>query len=63
MRNWAHILNGMVVNVSVWDGLTPWSTRDTVVEVPDGLGVGIGWEYDGENFIAPAVMPDPSILS
>ncbi len=53
MKNWAHIVNGVVVNISVWDGVTPWSTKDFVVEIPEGSGVTMGWLYVEEEFIDP----------
>lgn len=60
MTTWAHIVDGVVVNISVWDGVTPWSTKDTVVQIPDGAGVVIGWSYVDEQFIDPnpVVLPE-----
>lgn len=56
----AQIKNGIIINVVVVDDETkvPWLTHgfDQVVIIsqePDGPG--IGWTYDGENFIAPVV--------
>lgn len=46
----AIIENGIVVNVIV--GEAPGS-------VSCGDGVGIGWAYDGADFIAPASEPEP----
>lgn len=62
MKNMAHILDGKVVNVSKWDGLSVWSEADNTVEIPvveyfdeylnetrQRLTAGIGWDYiDGE---------------
>ena len=50
--------DGLVVNAIVWDGETEFDPGDgiTVVKIPDGIGAGPGWTYDGTNWTAP---PDP----
>jgi len=47
--------DGLVVNAIVWDGQTEYNAADglTVVAVPDGVGAGPGWTYDGSDWIAP----------
>ena len=47
--------DGLVVNAIVWDGQTEYNAADglTVVAVPDGVGAGPGWTYDGTNWVAP----------
>ena len=49
--------DGLVVNVIVWDGETEYTAPDglTVVAVPDGVGGGPDWTYDGTNWVAPPV--------
>ena len=45
----AHIVDGKVVNVSLWDGETQWTPAEEVVEIPEGVTAGIGWDHiDGE---------------
>lgn len=45
----AHILDGKIVNVSLWDGETSWTPAEEVVEIPEGVPAGIDWDYvDGE---------------
>jgi hypothetical protein len=45
----AHIVDGVVVDVSLWDGVTKWKPLDEIAEIPEGSGAGIGWDYiDGE---------------
>ena len=61
LRHYAHVKDGQVVNVSVWDGVQPYQPADGVTMVPlpfttDEDGVrrytgGIGWDWDGENFV------------
>jgi hypothetical protein len=41
----AHVVDGTVVNVSKWDGVSPWNPAETVVEIPEGVAAGIGWDY------------------
>jgi hypothetical protein len=49
LKTMAHIVDGKVVNVSVWDGVSEWAPAEEVVEIPDGTTAGIGWDYvDGE---------------
>lgn len=59
LRHYAHVVNGVVVNVSVWDGVQPYDPGENVIMVPlpyttDDDGTiryrgGIGWDYaDGE---------------
>jgi hypothetical protein len=49
LKNYAHIVDGKVVNVSVWDGVTPYEPAEELVEIPDGITAGIDWDYvDGE---------------
>ena len=49
--------DGLVVNAIVWDGQTDYTPADglTVVAVPDDVGAGPGWTYDGTNWVAPPV--------
>lgn len=56
----AHIRDGKVVNISVWDGEQEWKPDETVVLV-EGRDVGIGYAYDLEldEFTAP---PEPEAV-
>lgn len=53
----AHILNGTVVNISVWDHAPTEVERSVLapVELVDLAGrvCGLGWAYDGTNFVQP----------
>lgn len=62
VSNYAMIENGIVVNIIVWDGVTPYNPgpQYTLVLVPDGAFVTIGYLYDATNgFTAPPVT-DPA---
>lgn len=61
LKTWAHILDGKVVNVSVWDGVTPYEPAEKLVELT-GPG-GIGWDYDGKKFVDNRPVEEPEELS
>lgn len=52
--------DGLVVNAIVWDGDTGYTPADglTAVAIPNNVGGGPGWTYDGTHWTAP---PDPDI--
>ena len=51
LKNWAHIVDGKVVNVCLWDGVTLYQPEDDLVEIPDGSHAGIGWDYIDGKFV------------
>ena len=54
VKAYAHIVDKVVLNVSLWDGATEYTDTADLVEIPTGLPVGIGWRYiDGEWIEAP----------
>jgi hypothetical protein len=65
---YAHVVDGVVVNVSLWDGVTTFNPGDSVTMVPlpfvedeDGIRytAGIGWDYaDGQFTDNRPVEPD-----
>ncbi len=59
---YAVVQNGVVTNLVVWDGKSEFKTEkaDIVKCVGD---VGIGWLYDGEQFIKPSLKQDDVILT
>ncbi|MCK7100741.1 tail fiber assembly protein [Enterobacter kobei] len=58
MSIYALIKDGIVVNTVVWDGVGNIFEGYETVNI-DGLGVGIGWTYDGKKFDAPVEPPLP----
>ena len=56
---YAHIADGMVVNVSVWASTAPSHDEQgrALVECADA---GIGWTYDGSTFAPPPFEADPN---
>ena len=63
MKFMAHIIDGKVVNISKWDGVSEWNPTEEVIEIPtqkykDNEGetkfralAGIGWDYVNGDFI------------
>jgi hypothetical protein len=51
LKSYAHVENGIVVNVSVWDGESDWTPLEEIIEIPEGVTAGIGWSWTGEKFV------------
>jgi hypothetical protein len=51
LKTFAHISNSKVVNVSVWDTQAPFFSDEELVEIPEGSGAGIDWDYKDGKFI------------
>ena len=51
LKIYAHINDGKIVNVSIWDGEAPYSPDEELVEIPDGSNAGIGWDYNDGQFV------------
>lgn len=51
MKKMAHIVEGKIVNVSKWDGQSNWTPNEEVVEIPEGVIAGIGWDYIDGQFV------------
>jgi hypothetical protein len=48
MKTYAHIVDGKVVNVSVW---ASEPEDKTLVEIPEGTTAGIDWDYIKGKFV------------
>jgi hypothetical protein len=51
LKTYAHIVNGKVVNVSVWNGQAPYNPAEELVEILEGTSAGIDWEYINGKFV------------
>ena len=51
LKTYAHIVDSVVVNVSLWDGVTAWTPAEETVEIPEGVSAGIGWDYVDGQFV------------
>ncbi len=60
VSNYAYVENGVVTNVIVWDGVTPYSPGPavTLVLLPADSPVTMGYLYDATNGFAAPVVPD-----
>jgi hypothetical protein len=59
LKSFAHVLDGKVVNVSLWDGVTPFTPDEELVEIPEGTNAGIDWDWDGVKFIDNRPVEEP----
>lgn len=51
IKDYAEISGTKVVNTFVWDGVTDFTSEYQTVPIPDGLGIGIGWDYINGKFV------------
>lgn len=51
-NSYAVVKHGIVINIVVWDGVTEWQPDEGYAVKTDG-SVGIGWLYDGKDFMPP----------
>jgi hypothetical protein len=51
LKTYAHIVDGKVVNVSIWDGEAPFTPDEQLVEIPEGTTAGIDWDYIKGKFV------------
>jgi hypothetical protein len=58
MKTMAHIIDGKVINVSLWDGITEWHPSEQTVEIPEGIVAGIDWDYIDGEFIDNRPKPE-----
>ena len=58
---YAVIENSMVVNVIVWDGVEEYNPGDgfELVKIDEGVFAGIGFEWNGTDFIDVRPEPEP----
>jgi hypothetical protein len=64
VNSWAMIQDSVVVNVCLWDGDTnTWQPpAEYLMElIPEGINAGIGWSWDGTNFVAPPTPYNPAL--
>ena len=59
MKTYAHIIDGKVVNVLIWDGEAPYTSDEELVMIPEGTTAGIDWDYIDGEFVDN--RPNPSL--
>lgn len=64
MSRYALVNNGVVKDLIEWDGIQEcdFGSGVTAVSVPDGTALSIGYTYNENVFIAPAVQITASVL-
>jgi hypothetical protein len=57
VNKYAVVIAGVVDNIVLWDGVTPWAPDkgSTLVLLADGVAVNIGWRWNGKSFTPPTV--------
>ncbi len=61
MHRIAMILNGIVENIAVWDGVSLWQPEGfTLVDVTDQPQVSPGYRYDPETGLFSMGLPAPN---
>jgi hypothetical protein len=62
LSRYATIVEGDVVNVSLWDGVSVWAPDEgDAVGIPDGVEVSLGWTYIDGEFVAPPTPELPEV--
>jgi len=59
LKTYAHIVDGKVVNVSVWDGVAPYNPAEELAEIVEGVTAGIDWDYVDGQFVDNRPQPEP----
>ena len=60
IKGYAHIKDGKVINISRWDGVTPYNPGDDVTMVVAGENARIGGTYDGSFHYINPPAPEPT---
>lgn len=64
LKHYAIVIDGVVDNVVVWDGVTEYNPEGLLLDLTDSdPEPGIGWDYDGEKFVdnRPVVSYPPTV--
>ena len=51
LKTYAHIIDGKVVNVSLWNGEGLYTPDEELVEIPEDMNAGIDWDYINGKFV------------
>jgi hypothetical protein len=58
VKRYAHLEGDLVINVSLWDGVSDWNPGCEIVELADDSPVGPGWTREGNDWVAPPPTPE-----
>ena len=60
LKPYASVVDGVVVNTVVWDGVSEYNPEGLLVDLTGtDPEPGIGWDYDGNNFADNRPVVDP----
>jgi hypothetical protein len=62
VKHYAIVQDGVVTNVVVWDGETPYNPDGELVEIPEGSTAGIDWDYIDGEFVDNRPVPEIGAL-
>jgi hypothetical protein len=51
VKQYAHVVDGIVVNVSLRSDSTQLKENELIIEIPKDIPAGIGWDYVDGTFI------------
>jgi hypothetical protein len=60
MNNYAHVENGVVTNISLWDGVAEYNPGDGVAMVLADENTRVGGTYDGSFHYVEPPVPEPT---
>ena len=60
MKKYAHVENGVVMNLSNWDGVAEYNPGDGVTMILADENARIGGTYDGEFHYVEPPIPEPT---
>lgn len=50
---YAEVINEEVMNVILWDGVSPYAAEGELILIPAALPVSIGWRHEDGQFYPP----------
>jgi len=51
LKTYAHIIDGKVVDISIWDGQAEFTVEEDLIQIPSNSSAGIGWDYVDGKFV------------
>jgi hypothetical protein len=58
MKTYAEVVENKVVNVVLWDGENEFNPEMELVEIPENVTAGIGWDYVDSKFVDNRPEPE-----
>lgn len=51
--------NNIVINIIIWDGISPYTTEGHLLLADENPGVSFGWKLENNEWIAPEEKIEP----